>query len=841
MSIITEVGLQNFSFDVDSVSYRALKKPVDQTISINGQSGSNGYDGTSGSAGYCGSNGSNGGDGSNGSDGGNGCPGTDSQNALIWLNGTVEDLIMQVKTFNNLNYNFKLAKSNGIILMKVNGGNGGNGGSGGSGGNGGHGGDGHDGCNGSNGCNASAEGASGGDGGHGGRGGNGGCGGNGGRGGYGGDGGNAGAGGHVQVQSADPRLFMLIEMDCRAGKKGQGGCGGSGGSRGIGGSGGCGGRGGRGGSGGPGGANGIDGSHGCDGIRGTDGCAGNDGHNGRDGLAANSGSIQYAVVDIHGNIIETGSDKYHVSVYSYTIADENNDGIYEPNSIFFITNVKWINNGAMTLPSGSILSFPSTEYITTDMNDISILQGNTINQAILIMMADRDLKYLSIKSIIIIVFLIDKMSTLSHNCSTTVWASDATTIAGSPTAIAGFNSTLLYEPFGLMVGKNDSIYVMDYYTCYRMQVFYPGSQLGITIFNTTSGTDLNQLSYVTALDIDVSGNMYVLDQGNDRVIKWTPGASSGILVAGGNGQGSSLNQLDSPSDFFIEPNTSYIWIADSANNRIVKWINTSTALLVAGGTQGSKANQFHYPDGIFVDTSDSNTFYVADCNNHRIQKWLYGGSNGTTVAGQSGVYGSALNQLYLPYTLTMDRNKSLYIVDYGNNRIVLWLLGATSGIVIAGTGVSGVLPSQLYEPQSVKLDSTGALIVDDYGNNRIQRFPVLCSPNTTSSSSTTSVLTNSTPIATTSQNTTIAVPLTTKSLTTSASNPTTILSASTSIANPVTVSATVSTSTLVTTSQKSNLTNTTTKLSLNYSLATRNLNSKLLILLFCFIMIFINN
>ncbi|CAF4013666.1 unnamed protein product [Adineta steineri] len=433
------------------------------------------------------------------------------------------------------------------------------------------------------------------------------------------------------------------------------------------------------------------------------------------------------------------------------------------------------------------------------------------------------------------------MSTLSHNCSTTVWASDATTIAGSPTAIAGFNSTLLYEPFGLMVGKNDSIYVMDYYTCYRMQVFYPGSQLGITIFNTTSGTDLNQLSYVTALDIDVSGNMYVLDQGNDRVIKWTPGASSGILVAGGNGQGSSLNQLDSPSDFFIEPNTSYIWIADSANNRIVKWINTSTALLVAGGTQGSKANQFHYPDGIFVDTSDSNTFYVADCNNHRIQKWLYGGSNGTTVAGQSGVYGSALNQLYLPYTLTMDRNKSLYIVDYGNNRIVLWLLGATSGIVIAGTGVSGVLPSQLYEPQSVKLDSTGALIVDDYGNNRIQRFPVLCSPNTTSSSSTTSVLTNSTPIATTSQNTTIAVPLTTKSLTTSASNPTTILSASTSIANPVTVSATVSTSTLVTTSQKSNLTNTTTKLSLNYSLATRNLNSKLLILLFCFIMIFINN
>ncbi|CAF0832671.1 unnamed protein product [Adineta steineri] len=78
MSIITEVGLQNFSFDVDIVSYRASQKPVDHTISINGQSGSNG------SAGHSGFSGSNGDDGSNGSDGGNGCPGTDSQNALIW-------------------------------------------------------------------------------------------------------------------------------------------------------------------------------------------------------------------------------------------------------------------------------------------------------------------------------------------------------------------------------------------------------------------------------------------------------------------------------------------------------------------------------------------------------------------------------------------------------------------------------------------------------------------------------------------------------------------------------------------------------------------------------------
>ncbi|CAF1002736.1 unnamed protein product [Adineta steineri] len=361
------------------------------------------------------------------------------------------------------------------------------------------------------------------------------------------------------------------------------------------------------------------------------------------------------------------------------------------------------------------------------------------------------------------------MSALS-NCSTTVWASNATTIVGSPTGFAGFNSTLLNGLIGIAVGTNDSIYVMDHGTYFRMQLFYPGSQLGITIFNATFGSDLNQLSSVNAFNLDMSGNIYILDTGNNRVTKWVPGASTGILVAGGNGQGSSIRKLSNPYDLFVEPNTSYIWIVDYNNCRVVKWINTSTAMLVAGAGCGTQASQFYYPTGLFVDTSDSNTLYVADYWNHRIQKWLYGASSGITVAGQSGVYGSALNQLNKPYTLTVDTSGSLYIVDYGNNRIVLWLLGATSGIVIAGDNTNGVLPSQLNGPWNIRLDSTGALIVNDYGNNRIQRFSVLCSPNmTSSSSSTTSVLTNSTPIAATSQNTTIAVPLTTKSLTTSAS------------------------------------------------------------------------
>ncbi|CAF1216672.1 unnamed protein product [Adineta steineri] len=359
----------------------------------------------------------------------------------------------------------------------------------------------------------------------------------------------------------------------------------------------------------------------------------------------------------------------------------------------------------------------------------------------------------------------------TSNCATTVWALNATTIAGSPIGVAGYTSKLLYYPQVIAVDTNDSIYVLDYKNPYfRMQIFYPGSQLGTTIINTTSGAGLNQFSDVTAVEIDVSGNIYILDAGNARVTKWAPGASTGIVVISNNGLGNSHNLLSTAWDLFVEPNTSYIWIADPYHCWVVKWISPLSAILVAGGNGcGVQANQFNGLIGLFVDTSDSNTFYVADSRNNRIQKWLYGASNGTTVAGQSsGVSGSALNQLNYPDALTMDTNKSLYIVDSGNNRIVLWLLGSTSGIVIAGLGIIGVLPSQLYNPYGVRLDSTGAVIVADRNNNRIQRFAVLCSPNMTSSS-TASVLTNSTSVAATLQNTTINVPLTTNSLTKTAS------------------------------------------------------------------------
>jgi DNA-binding beta-propeller fold protein YncE len=230
---------------------------------------------------------------------------------------------------------------------------------------------------------------------------------------------------------------------------------------------------------------------------------------------------------------------------------------------------------------------------------------------------------------------------------------------------------------------------------------------------------------VDAFSIDAADNIYVVDDTNARVTKWAPGALTGVLVAGGHGSGSSLNQMAGPCGLYVEPDTSIIWIADTDNSRIVKWPCPSTAVLVAG-SYGSKANQFKYPQGLFVDTSASNTLYVADTNNDRIQMWLSGATNGTTVAGITAVSGSGLNQFYSPTTLIVDNNGIMYVVDNGNSRIMQWIPGSTSGILIAGTTTRGTLPNQLCRPFGIRFDSSGALIVADSCNNRIQKFSVVC-------------------------------------------------------------------------------------------------------------------
>lgn len=101
--------------------------------------------------------------------------------------------------------------------------------------------------------------------------------------------------------------------------------------------------------------------------------------------------------------------------------------------------------------------------------------------------------------------------------------------------------------------------------------------------------------------------------------------------------------------------------------------------------------------------------YVADNSNSRIQKWLFGASSGTTIAG-TNINGSTPTQLYNPRAVWVA-GRNIYVADSGNNRVQMFVNGSTTGITVASSRLGSVM--------WVQLDSFNNIYTTDMSNNTI--------------------------------------------------------------------------------------------------------------------------
>ena len=104
-------------------------------------------------------------------------------------------------------------------------------------------------------------------------------------------------------------------------------------------------------------------------------------------------------------------------------------------------------------------------------------------------------------------------------------------------------------------------------------------------------------------------------------MKWVKNAKEGIIVAGGNGNGNSLTQLNSPKGLFVNQ-LDQIYVVDKNNHRIIRWCegDKQGSIVVGGNEEEQGLNQLYYPESLSFYRQGN--LYVADCNNHRIQKFL---------------------------------------------------------------------------------------------------------------------------------------------------------------------------------------------------------------------------
>ena len=103
-------------------------------------------------------------------------------------------------------------------------------------------------------------------------------------------------------------------------------------------------------------------------------------------------------------------------------------------------------------------------------------------------------------------------------------------------------------------------------------------------------------------------------------MKWEKEATEGIVVAGGQGKGSTLSQLHFPEAVIVDQ-LGTLYIADADNHRIVRWKKGATAgeILVGGNGPGSRSDQLNYPTDLLFDRKGN--LFVVDNKNHRVQRF----------------------------------------------------------------------------------------------------------------------------------------------------------------------------------------------------------------------------
>jgi sugar lactone lactonase YvrE len=141
------------------------------------------------------------------------------------------------------------------------------------------------------------------------------------------------------------------------------------------------------------------------------------------------------------------------------------------------------------------------------------------------------------------------------------WKSDANNgqiVAGGNDQ--GNRNDQLNRPTKVIVDKeNDSLIICDRLN--RRVVRWPRR-------NGRSGETLISNIACHDLIMDNDGYLYVSDYAKDEVRRWKMGEKNGTILAGGNGKGNRLDQLNSPFYIFIDEDDS-VYVSDWSNHRVM--------------------------------------------------------------------------------------------------------------------------------------------------------------------------------------------------------------------------------------------------------------------------------
>ena len=306
------------------------------------------------------------------------------------------------------------------------------------------------------------------------------------------------------------------------------------------------------------------------------------------------------------------------------------------------------------------------------------------------------------------------------------------------------------EPSGVAFDPSGNLWVGDGQNA-SIQEFQAPFSSGEASSVLLGGFYLNHSPNATAfgpagLAFDSSGDLWVADPGHNRVLEFTPpfttrGAAS--LVIGqadfsSNSNSNNQSMLNEPNQMTFDQSGN-LWVADSGDNRVLEFkapfsngesasvsIGQPNLLSTAGNTTESTLSN---PESLAFDSHGN--LWVADSDNNRVVEFVppfTTGMNATVVIGQTEYFfqglGTDQSSLYDPEGIAAAPGGNLWVDDAENYRALLFVDPASAATsTTTSTSFTFTLPTS-SESTTAPSTTTSQVQTTSGGATTSQAVPV---------------------------------------------------------------------------------------------------------------------